>query len=158
MIPLTLSQNQIASPTTYTPLKLSRFLQHAEEKLGVFNATMYENQLQQEGYGPDILHLLDNDKLTALGISSGNAIQLKAGSSAWWHSSDAKQKHSTSDNPFQQGSLLAMPPNKKVRFETQYAEGGSYTFFRPRLIEADPDGPEPADKTYYYCEAHQGMF
>ncbi|KAF8218658.1 hypothetical protein L208DRAFT_1383235 [Tricholoma matsutake] len=28
MIPLTLSQNQIASPTTYTPLKLSQFLQH----------------------------------------------------------------------------------------------------------------------------------
>ncbi|KAF8230917.1 hypothetical protein L208DRAFT_1279790 [Tricholoma matsutake] len=90
MIPLTLHQNKIASPTTYTPSKLSQFFQHAEERLGVFNATMYENQLQWEDYGPDILHLFDNNKLTALGTSLGGASWLKAGNSSWRHGPDAK--------------------------------------------------------------------
>jgi hypothetical protein len=145
------------SPAKHTPSKLSQFLKHAEEKLGVCNATFYEGQLQREGFGPDILHRLGDEKLTALGLSLGDAMQLKEGSSAWWHGPDAKQKHVASDDLFQQGPSTT-PPNKKVQFETRYAEGGAYTFFGPRMIETDPDGPEPVDQTYYYCEARQGMF
>jgi hypothetical protein len=68
-----------------------------------------------------------------------------------------KWKHVASNDLFQQG-LSTTPPNKKVWFEMQYAEGSAYTFFGPCMIKMDPDGPEPVDKTYYYCEACRGMF
>jgi hypothetical protein len=53
---------------------------------------------------------------------------------------------------------MCTPPNKKVCFEKRFAEGGSYTLFGPHMIESDPDAPEPADKTWYFCKARQGKF
>jgi len=166
--PVTLTNRGIpppsaASPTINTPSKLSRFLKYAEDTLGISNASIYETALQHEGYGPDILHLVDDKSLTSLGISMGDALRLKTGCVASWKGPDAKRKYCDSDDPFQSGSrhggdLTRTPPNKKVRFETKYAEGGSFTFFGPRIIATDPDGPEPVDVTWYYCEARQGMF
>jgi hypothetical protein len=148
-----------ASPAMLTPSKLPRFLQHAELHLGVPNATMYEESLRVRGYGPDVLHLATDASLASLGISEGDVLRLKKGCVGWWNSRDAKHKHCESDDVLTQGNTFnRTPPNKKVRFETRFAEGGSYTFFGPRMIAADPDAPEPEDVTWYYCEARQGMF
>ena len=167
-IPVTPSKSRLPyvsiSPAINTPSKLSHFLKYAEEKLGVSNATTYEAQLKCEGYGPDILHLVNDKSLTSLGFAAGDVLHLKAGCVTWWKGPDAKHKFSESDDPFQSrptggGSAITCTPlNKKVCFEKKFAEGGSHTFFGPHMIECDPDGPEPADKTWYYCEARQGMF
>jgi hypothetical protein len=149
-----------ASPTVLTPSKLPRFLKHAERNLGVLNATMYERSLQAKGYGPDVLQLATDASLESLGIPEGDVLRLKKGCVEWWNSRDAKRKRcdSKDNSSSHHDNINRTPPNKKVCFETRFAEGGSYTFFGPRMIEADPDGPEPADKTWYYCEARQGMF
>ena len=67
----------VTSPTLYTPLLLSRFLQYSWDHLGVSNAISYENALLQHGYGLDILHKVPSKDLENLGISAGNVIQLK---------------------------------------------------------------------------------
>ena len=48
-----------------TPSKLSRFLKYAKSHLEIPNAWLYEQCLEESGYGPDILHLIiDGDLLT----------------------------------------------------------------------------------------------
>ncbi|KAF8228301.1 hypothetical protein L208DRAFT_1292304 [Tricholoma matsutake] len=133
-----------ASPAMLTPSKLPHFLKHAELHLGVPNATMYEESLQVWGYRPDVLHLETDASLASLGISEGDVLQLKKGCVRWWNSCDAKHKHCDSDDILTQSNNCT-PPNKKVHFETRFAEGGSHTFFGPHMIKADPDGPEPED-------------
>ncbi|KAF8237242.1 hypothetical protein L208DRAFT_1248422 [Tricholoma matsutake] len=145
-----------ASPAMLTPSKLPHFLRHAELHLGVPNATMYEESLQVWGYGPDVLHLTTDVSLASLGISEGDVLQLKKGCVRWWNSCDVKHKHCDSDDILTQSNNHT-PPNKKVHLETRFTEGGSHTFFGPCMIEADPDGPEPEDIMWYYCEAQQGI-
>ncbi|KAM6491722.1 hypothetical protein JOM56_012762 [Amanita muscaria] len=148
-----------ASPAMLMPSKLPHFLKHAELHLGVRNATIYEESLRARGYGPDVLQLATDESLASLGIPEGDVLRLKKGCVGWWNSRDAKRKHCESDdNLTRSDTINCTPPNKKVRFETRFAEGGSYTFFGPRMIGADPDAPEPEDITWYYCEARQGMF
>ena len=45
--------------------------------MGVLNASCHENSLANEGYGPDILHLIENKDLCALGIPAGDVLCLK---------------------------------------------------------------------------------
>lgn len=80
-----------------TPTKLPRFLKYAEEQLGVDLATSYEFQMKTNGYGPDILHLVDDSKLVGIGLSQGDAIRLKRGAPAWYRSADAKRPRMSSD-------------------------------------------------------------
>jgi hypothetical protein len=44
------------------------------------------------GYGPDILHLVNNGALKDIGVTPGDIIRLKQNSLLWWNSTSAKRK------------------------------------------------------------------
>ncbi|KAK6995603.1 hypothetical protein R3P38DRAFT_2567142 [Favolaschia claudopus] len=126
----------VNSPPVPTPSKLSRYLEHAETKLGVSNARMFETGLSENGYGPDILHLVDNKDLEGLGISKGNIIRLKAGAQNWWNSPDAKRKRTESESAG--NSDVTVTPSKQVAYEVRYKDVGSSRLFGPRLSPGPP--------------------
>ncbi|KAK6969269.1 hypothetical protein R3P38DRAFT_3502227 [Favolaschia claudopus] len=128
----------VNSPPVPTPSKLSKYLEHAETKLGVSNTRMFETGLRENGYGPDILHLVDNKDPEGLGISKGNVIRLKAGAQNWWKSSDAKRKRTESESAGNSGTAgigqdVTVTPSKRVAYEVRYKDGGSSRLFGPRL-------------------------
>ncbi|KAK6993088.1 hypothetical protein R3P38DRAFT_3288503 [Favolaschia claudopus] len=127
--------NVVNSPPVPTPSKLSRYLEHAETKLGVSNARMFETDLRENGYGPDILHLVDNKDLEGLGISKGNVIRLKAG---------APKSESAGNSGTGIGQDVTVTPSKRVAYEVRYKDGGSSRLFGPRLSPGPrlefPDG------------------
>ena len=101
-------------PTQHTPSKLLQFLEYAELHLNVKNAHLYEESLWMLGFGPDILHLVDDDALTNIRLTPGDVIHLKQNSQQWWNSADAKCKRTQADQP---PSVPTTPPNKRVAFK-----------------------------------------
>lgn len=84
-------------PPRPTPTKLPRLLKYAEEQLGVELATSYEFQMKTNGYGLDILHLVDDAKLVGIGLSDGDVIRLKRRAPVWYGSA-LHQKCSRMEN------------------------------------------------------------
>jgi hypothetical protein len=72
------------SPPLPLPSQISHFLQYAESKLGVRNASMYEQDLNFHDIGPDILSEIEDKTLAGIGITTGDIIRLKRGSFVWW--------------------------------------------------------------------------
>lgn len=158
----------INSPVLPTPTKLPRFLAHAEKSLGVAQARTFESPMRRNGYGPDIMHLLENTALEDIGMSKGDVLRMKAGAQQWWNGPDAKKKRvdsehagSAVDRTFlgnsgaasssggSSGDYPKTPENKKVSFELRYPDGGAQRFYGPRL---SPGTPGPNDKnTWYRC-------
>lgn len=80
----------LSSPAKNTPTKLHCFLEHAEKELGVVDATLLHYQMEDKGYGPDILHeVLDSD-LKELGVKLGDVLRLKRAAPLWFNGPDAK--------------------------------------------------------------------
>ncbi len=146
------SASTIRSPTCNTPSKLLRFLEYAESNLGIENATAHEESLWMQGFGPDILHLVDDGVLKNVGFTPGDVIRLKQNSQQWWNSTDAKRKR-TSPTPPQ-----STPPNKRVSFEKRYHDGGTYRLYGPKIVEAEEDLlPNASFDWYYFCKARDTM-
>ncbi|KAJ8596017.1 hypothetical protein M405DRAFT_806273 [Rhizopogon salebrosus TDB-379] len=80
------------SPLIPTPSKLRRFLQYAEDDLGVNFATSYESSLRSIGAGPDILSEISDQELSRIGLTPGDIIRLKKGSITWWNGPLAKSE------------------------------------------------------------------
>jgi len=59
------------SPTPFTPLLLSQFLEYSQDHLGIRNAISYGNVLLWHDYSPDILHKVPSKDLENLDISAG---------------------------------------------------------------------------------------
>ena len=136
-------------PPRPSPSKLPRFLLYAQQKLGVPNAMDFEFALSAKGYGPDILHLVPDDALLEAGMSHGDVIRVKLGCVDWW-SGQGKRGH----NAESEGSDRT-PPNKKVRYERKWAEGGARTFYGPILV---PGKQSLSDReTSYYCTITKRM-
>ena len=134
------TQNPITPPPAVlssiinTPSKLSRFLTYAEAHLGIPNARLYERCLEEMGYGPDILHLVDDSSLKDIGIKPGDVIRLKQHSLQWLNSSASKRKQSDHTS-----STSSTPPNKRVRFEKRFHDGGLARLYGPRIVKAEGD-------------------
>jgi hypothetical protein len=150
-----LSGSITPSPTRNTPTKLTRFLEYAETHLSVENAHLHEEGLRILGFGPDILHLVDDGVLKDVGFTPGDVIRLKQNSQQWWNSADAKRKRarSTSHTPPQ---AQTTPPNKRVAFEKRYTDGGGYRLYGPRMVEGDLP-PDDNFDWYYFCKARETM-
>jgi hypothetical protein len=120
------------SPEKYSPSKLPAFLQYAENRLGVKNATQYEYSLANSGFGPDILPHVDNAEIIACGISAGDAIRLKRGASDWWSSPEAKRARDQS--PPAQAHAGNNDLRGLIRFEKRFVEGGCTSVFGSGMI------------------------
>ncbi|KAI5998888.1 hypothetical protein EDC04DRAFT_2909211 [Pisolithus marmoratus] len=125
-----------SSPPIPSPLQLTRFLQ----------------------IGPDILQDVDDKFLSDLGVSAGDVIHLKKGSTAWWNGPDAKCKRSdmsaSASAPETQGSL----PKKQVSYNKHYHDGGGCCFSGPPMQKDDNDASEPPVCDYdlfYFCDTQK---
>lgn len=141
------------SPAVPSPTKLPRFLEHAEVKLGISNARTFEFAMRQNGYGPDIMHMLDDQALVDCGMTKGDVLRMKKGALEWWKGPDAKRKRTDSIPAGGQSgqSLLSFgsaaglshvndpvtPPSKKIAFEHRYEEGGATRFWGPQITPSD---------------------
>ncbi|KAJ6517589.1 hypothetical protein DFH09DRAFT_1429056, partial [Mycena vulgaris] len=143
-------QRKPTSPVIPTPSKLPRFLEHASTNLGVTSAPSFATPMRRNGYGPDILHLVEDRDLMDIGITKGDAICLKAGAQAWWNGPEANKKclygemseadsaGSSFGRKFTRPSdIQATPPSKKVSFERRWDDGGAERFYGPRIVEGD---------------------
>nr|GAT57926.1 predicted protein [Mycena chlorophos] len=90
-VPTSSSPIRATSPPINTLSRLHAYLIHARDKLGVTRALEYHDVLAKDGYGPDILHKVDAEKLTCLSVSTGDAIRLQDGGQAWWQGPEAKK-------------------------------------------------------------------
>ncbi|KAJ7663497.1 hypothetical protein B0H17DRAFT_867987, partial [Mycena rosella] len=132
------------SPVIPSPTKLPRFLDHCEKSLGIVGARRYEFVMKQEGYGPEILHLVEDRELVGLGMKKGDILRIKAGSQPWWNGPNAKRKRGDSD-AMPTADPLATPPAKKVAFERRFPEGGLERFYGPHIAARD------GEKNIFYC-------
>ncbi|KAF9456340.1 hypothetical protein BDZ94DRAFT_1177933, partial [Collybia nuda] len=144
------------TPPMNTPTKLSRFLQYVEKDLRMQGLVFLEDRFCDKGYGPDILHLVDNTELQAMGLADGDVIRLKQNTPLWWNGPNAKRKQS--DTP-----LLPMqdypstPPNKKMAFEKRFNNNtGGGRYYSPRMTPGQlPPGQDFV--WHYYCKGHHQM-
>ena len=147
------SASIIYLPTRNTPSKLSRFLEYAETNLGVENTHSHEEGLRILGFGPDILHLIDNKVLKDVGFTPRDIIRLKQNLQQWWNSADTKRKWPSQSSP---GSSHSTPPNKRVTFEKRYQDGGCYRLYGPKMVESNRS-PDADIDWYYFCKARSTM-
>jgi len=149
----------LPSPPRNTPSKLLRFLQYAEDTLGICGVTGHEESFRIHGYGPDILHLVDNATLRGIGLSDGDVIRLKQNALQWWNlASESKKRKrpdadvggSTRPNP----GPPRTPPSIKVRFEKKFHDGGAARLYGPRISPGKPRVGQDYD-WLYFCEARQ---
>lgn len=104
------------------------------------------------GFGPDILHLVEDGVLKDVGFTPGDVIRLKQNSQQWWNSADAKRKRVNHMPP----SVQSTPPNKRVTFEKRYHSGGGYKVYGPKMVEGDLPLNSDFD-WYYFCKARDAL-
>jgi hypothetical protein len=120
-----------------------------------------------QGFGPDILHLVDDGVLKDIGFTPGDVIRLKQNSQRWWNSTDAKRKwdDTVPSEPLVQhrrpndaapAPLDLTPPCKKVAYEKHYSDGGRYRFYGPRMKEGEFT-PADGAEWFYFCRARETM-
>ena len=71
------------SPSFPLPTQLKCCLLYAETELGVCDASQYENDLDLQGIGSDVLAEMSDHILSDIGIPVGDIICLKKDSIAW---------------------------------------------------------------------------
>ncbi|KAJ7692826.1 hypothetical protein B0H16DRAFT_1398800 [Mycena metata] len=144
-------QDSVAIPT---PSKLPRFLEYASKNLGIPSAPTLESPMRRNAFGPDILHLIDDEELINMGIRKGDAIRLKAGAQSWWNGPEARKRANSETDHQGSGSgskrirspAPATPPSQKVAFERRYNDGGAERFWGPRIIAGEGE-----KNVYYRC-------
>lgn len=118
------------------------------------NASRHEFSLADKGYGPNILHLVEDKTLCTLGVPAGDVLCLKQAAPLWWkRKPECALKHHCkvpegSPNTLLVEKLPETPPNKKMQFEKHYPKGGSWMVFGPGTMEGDIS--PNADFTWYF--------
>jgi hypothetical protein len=144
----------ITSPVKNTPTKLTRYLRYAEEKLGINNATTHEFSLALQGYGPDILAVVEEKDLVACGLTAGDAIRLKRGAVDWWNSPEAKRPRlMPAVDEFAPFANEEIPEsynkdNYSIRFEKRFHSGGSESVFGSEIVQGR--NRKSHDFSWYY--------
>ncbi|KAF8957940.1 hypothetical protein BDZ97DRAFT_1628693, partial [Flammula alnicola] len=119
-----------SSPVKNTPTKLRRYLEYAENELGLDSVLIFEHSLAKEGYGPDILPYVPDEKLVLCGLSHGDAMRLKRGASGWWNGPEAKRPKVMEDLVDKELEV----EKRKIRFEKRFTDGGCASVFGPGIM------------------------
>jgi hypothetical protein len=120
-------------PIFNTPSKLERFLQAAERN-GVPGVVSFYALLSVKGYGPDIMHIINVSDLVEIGMPPGDAIWLKEFAAKWWADEwqcVAKRPHNAETTPPHPRPVNSTPPNKWLRFEKRFNDGGAARYYGP---------------------------
>jgi hypothetical protein len=126
----------LTTPVCNTPSKLLHFLLYVEQHLGVDSVMGYEDSFQAHGYGPDILHLIEDTALQCIGLLEGDIICLKQNALCWWNLELETNKCKWSDDD-EGGSTCSVPrtphtpPNVKIRYKKRYHDGGCARLYGP---------------------------
>lgn len=130
------------SPAILTPSKLTRFLEYAEQELGVSQAMMYESSLRSIGAGPDILVEIADQELARIGLTPGDIIRLKKGSVTWWNGPLAKNELMDSTKCKRSDTTNSeIPEDRRYQYEKRYHDGGRARINGSRMrIEEWPPG------------------
>jgi hypothetical protein len=100
----------------------------------------FHSMLSEKGYGPDIMHLVNVSDLVGIGMPPGDAIRLKEYASKWWTDErrhavkrprDVETVHNAASTPALPLTAEMTPPNKRVRFEKRFNDGGGMTIYGP---------------------------
>ena len=70
---------------------ISQFLGYAETKLGVSKAMRLEPLMSANGFGPDILSDVPDERLEEIGVAKGDIIRMKRSATKWFYSLDRKR-------------------------------------------------------------------
>ncbi|KAK7446977.1 hypothetical protein VKT23_014190 [Stygiomarasmius scandens] len=159
--PLTLPSLPIEEQNT--PTKLPRFLTFARDRLGIANATHYEDRLRDKSYGPDILHLVEEKDLAVLGIPAGDIIRMKQAAPKWMSSDDAKRKDAPHDDGAGAGLGFGEDAHRDkqartiITFEKRYRDGSGASRVYGHMEPADPfEGTmDNVFEWFYRCELTQ---
>jgi hypothetical protein len=118
---------------------LHKYLVYAQEHLGVPSACEYEAALGHEDYGPDIIGSLAVSDLTEHGMSKGDAMRLIAGCASWKRNEKRRRLTMRSDQPAPRPAVrVPTPPQDDiVRYEINWEDGGSGTWFGPMMTPGD---------------------
>ncbi|KAE9386916.1 hypothetical protein BT96DRAFT_838445 [Gymnopus androsaceus JB14] len=142
----------LSSAAKNTPTKLHCFLEHAEEDLGVANATLLHYQIEDKGYGLDILHQVLDDDLKELGVKLGDILHLKRTVPLWFNGPDAEQEHLASGSTSRASGVSDIPA-MYTHFEKQWPDGGHASTFTPGPNEE----PHCSFDWYYFSELTKSM-
>ena len=85
------------------------------------------------GFGPDILHLVEDNVLKDIRFIPGDVIHPKQSVRQWWSTNAKRKRVSHMTSPPAQST----PPNKRVRFKKQFHDGGHYMVYGPKMIEGE---------------------
>ncbi|KAI9440749.1 hypothetical protein H4582DRAFT_1811407 [Lactarius indigo] len=129
-----------------TPSKLEWFLQAAESN-GVPGVQSHHSSLSLKGYGPDIMHLISVQDLTEIGISPRDAIRLREYALKWWgqerqHVAKRPRVSGINNTEHCAAPTLApvnTPPNKRLRFEKRFYDGGGMTTYGSGIAKGTYD-------------------
>jgi hypothetical protein len=130
------------SPAILTPSKLTRFLEYAEQELGVSQAMMYESSLHSIGAGLDILVEIADQELARIGLTPGDIIRLKKGSVTWWNGPLAKNELMDSTKRKRSDTTNSeIPEDRRYQYEKRYHDGGRARINGGRMrVEERPPG------------------
>jgi hypothetical protein len=130
------------SPAILTLSKLTRFLEYAEQELGVSQAMMYESSLRSIGAGPDILVEIADQELARIGLTPGDIIRLKKGSVTWWNGPLAKNELMDSTKRKRSDTTNSeIPEDRRYQYEKRYHDGGRARINGGRMrVEERPPG------------------
>ncbi|KAI0041488.1 hypothetical protein FA95DRAFT_1576317 [Auriscalpium vulgare] len=156
------------SPAPPSPSDLPLYLRFTEDKLGVQDANSYTSPLRCKRYGPDILSLIDESKLTAIGLADGDVLRLKANAADWWkdHSlKKAKRLRTAASMPSFHVDPEPGPSNRDqdaddqekadntVNYKLNYGNGGEARYWGPPMKEHDGPPGDRKRRTTYFNEA-----
>jgi hypothetical protein len=141
------------SPPLPSPSDISRYLNHASEKLGVRSAQAFVSPLKRKSYGPDILSQVPDSDLAGLGIPPGDIIRLKNGSEGWWKKQKQVGGKGPDANSFNQDQQKDEEEEETVGYEYKYPDGGGVHYSGPPMIRGD-QGPHDSSTTYYNQACH----
>ncbi|KAJ3720857.1 hypothetical protein C8R42DRAFT_539030, partial [Lentinula raphanica] len=148
------SRTPASSPVRNSPSKLPRFLEHAEKTLGIPHATLHQYALESAGYGPDILDVVNDSALTAIGLSPGDAIRLKREAPIWWNGPLAKRKLTPAD----QAETPPEPSKKRrVQLEKRWKDGSGAARYMGSIGESDDIDDNDECDWFYFSDATESF-
>ncbi|KAJ3752015.1 hypothetical protein EV360DRAFT_89155 [Lentinula raphanica] len=126
----------------------------AHETFGISHATLHRYALESARYGPDILDVVNDSALTAIGLSPGDAIQLKREAPIWWNGPLAKCKLTLAD---QAETPPELSKKRRVQLEKHWKDGSGAAQYMGSIGESDDIDDNDECDWFYFSNATESF-